>query len=104
MTITTTKIATISFIAAITAGVTEFVSVISAAVSSRLRWRHVVGGIPVSWGNQPGVLRHQLAWLAGLKPAPAMQPAKRMAASCRPSDAGFGNRPNYSVARQLVVS
>lgn len=99
MTITTLQIATTTIIAAATAGLTGIVSVISAVVSSRLSWRHNVRG-----RNPVGVVRHELVMLAGLQPQLAMQPVKQAAAYCRPSDAGFGSRPNYSVARQLVVS
>lgn len=85
---TTIKIAT-TFTAAIKAGATGIVSVISAGESSRLRWRHVVRG------SNPGVVgQHQLAWLAGFMPL-----AMRHAAPA--GDACLGCRP-YSVANRLA--
>ncbi len=86
---TTTKIAT-TFTAAIKAGATGIVSVISADVSSRLRWRHVSVR-----GSNPGVVgQHRLAWLAGFMPL-AMRPASPAGDAC------LGCRP-YSVANQLA--
>lgn len=91
---TTIKIAT-NFTAAIKAGVTGIVSVISAAESSRLRWR-----FDGRDGN-PGVVGQRLAALAHLLAMRHASPA--MATNCRPSgDALMGRRPRYSVASQLA--
>lgn len=99
---TTIKIAT-TFTAAIKAGATGIVSVISAAGSSRLRWRHVASGF------NPGVVGHSLAWLAqaGSILLLAMRhESPAMAMSCRPQgDLCGGSRPSYSVVsrRSAVV-
>ena len=91
---TTNKIAK-SFTAAIKAA-TKFFTVISAAASSRLRWRHVVGD-----GN-PGVVGHYLASLVPSLAVHHAQPA--MAIMCRPqADACRGSRPSDSVRSRRLA-
>jgi len=90
---TTIKIAT-TFTAAIKAGVTGIVSVISAAASSRLGWRHVVRGV------NPGVVGHGLALLVQALGMQCALPA--LASDCRPTDAASSRRrPSYSAACRL---
>lgn len=91
---TTIKIAK-SFTAAAKAA-TKFFTVISAAASSRLRWRYVVGG-------NPGVVVGQR--LASLVPSLAMHHAKpAMAIMCRPqADACRGSRPSDSVRSRRLA-
>lgn len=94
---TTIKIAT-TFTAAIKAGATGIVSVISASASSRLRWRHVVVR-----GINPGVVGQRLAWLANVLAMRHASPA--MATICRPlSDACGGRRPSYRSASRLLAA
>jgi hypothetical protein len=92
---TTNKIAK-SFTAAIKAA-TKFFTVISAAASSRLRWRYVVGV-----GNPGVVVGH---YLASLVPSLAMHHAKpAMAIMCRPqADACRGSRPSDSVRSRRLA-
>ncbi len=91
---TTNKIAK-SFTAAITAAAKSF-TVISAAASSRLRWRHLVGV-----GN-PGVVVGQ--HLLSLVPSLAMRHlSPAMAMQYRPQcDACRRGRPSNSVSRPLA--
>jgi hypothetical protein len=91
---TTNKIAK-SFTAAITAAA-KFFTVISAAASSRLRWRYVVGD-----GN-PGVVGQRLALLV---PSLAMHHAHpAMAMISRPQgDACRGSRPSDSVRSRRLA-
>lgn len=90
---TTNKIAK-SFTAAITAA-TKFFTVISAAASSRLRWRYVVSG-------NPGVVGQRLA---SLVPSLAMHHAQpAMAIMRRPqADACRGSRPSDSVVSRRLA-
>jgi len=96
---TTNKIAK-SFTAAVTAAAKSF-TVISAAASSRLRWRYVVSG-PGNPGNQPGVVGQRLALLV---PSLAMHHARpAMAMISRPQgDACRGCRPSDSVRSRRLA-
>jgi hypothetical protein len=98
---TTIKIAK-SFTAAAKAA-TKFFTVISAAASSRLRWRYVVGVGPVNSGKQPGVVVGH--YLASLVPSLAMHHAKpAMAMINRPQgDACRGSRPSESVRSRRLA-
>ncbi|MEO0530114.1 MAG: hypothetical protein AAF266_05990 [Planctomycetota bacterium] len=96
---TTIKIATTAFVAAVKAGATGIVSVISSLDSSRRSWRYVVGD-----GN-PGVVRQRHAWLAGYLLLAMRHAAPALAMSCRSPREACGGRPSFTVARrQLVVS
>ncbi|TWT99897.1 hypothetical protein Pla108_08400 [Botrimarina colliarenosi] len=93
---TTIKIAT-TFTAAISAA-TKIAKVISAAASSRLRWRSVVGGF------NPGVVGQPYASLVERLAMRHAHPA--MATMCRPqSDACRGSRSSSSIVsrRSAVV-
>ncbi|QDV72361.1 hypothetical protein [Botrimarina mediterranea] len=97
---TTTNTIAKSFTAAIKAAA-KFFTVISAAASSRLRWRYVVSG-PVNSGSRPGVVGQRLALLV---PSLAMHHAKpAMAMICRPQgDACRGSRPSDSVRSRRLA-
>jgi hypothetical protein len=91
---TTTATITTTYAAAAKAAATKFVSVISAALSSRLGWRHDVGVF------NPGVVGQRLRSLAhglGMRGAsPAMATLGRPCGSCR------GSRPSDSVSRRAL--
>lgn len=93
---TTIKIAT-TYTAAIIAGAKGIVTVISAADSSRLRWRYVPGRL------NPGVVGQRLACLAQrLDMRHALQPAMHVH---RPSGDAFGDRrPSNRFANRSLAA